>query len=260
MNNLNAQGFYISTNAGYAFGINSTSDFLQNRSYTGSSNEQTGEFSFIEEYSSVPFSLGKGANFGISVGYMFNDFVGLDLGVSYLYGGTSEAINQSYDKRTYGNGDIIIRESKGVTSFYSKMRRIIPSVVLSPNFQKWNPYTRIGVVIGIGSFNTDYESNFDDINGVANALSKKSEFKEGIAVGFNAAIGLNYVLNEKISLFGEANFIGMSYEPLKWNQTEYILNGVDQLPQTNVYSKEVDYVDSYVYNRSAVNYDEPRKE
>jgi len=119
---------------------------------------------------------------------------------------------------------------------------------------------RIGVIIGFGSFHMDYESNSDVFNGTTTTYSTKSEFKEGIAVGFNAAIGLNYALNEKLTLFGEVNYIGMSYEPLKWTLTEMNRDGTDLLPQLEIVDKEIEFVDSYIKDRSNINPDEPGKE
>jgi len=257
---LFSQGFYLTAGGGYAVGVNSRSAWMQNRTYNGYNNEQTGEFSFTEEYANVPFSLGKGVNFGLSVGFMFNDYFGVDLGGSYLMGGKSESVSLSNDTRIDGSGNTLIRKSKGVASIYSKMWRIIPSLVLTPNFEKWNPFMRIGAVIGFGSFYMDYESDFDDYLGVANTFSTKSEFNKGVAIGVNATMGVNYVLNQKVSLFGEVSYIGLSFAPSKWKQTEYKRNGIDELPQQNRSQTEVDYVDSYVYDRNNVNPDEPQKQ
>ena len=71
-------------------------------------------------------------------------------------------------------------------------------------------------------------------------------FNGGIATGFTTTIGASYALNDKISLFGDLNFVNMSYSPTKGMITKYTEDGVDLLPSLDPIDKEIQFVDSYV--------------
>ena len=70
------------------------------------------------------------------------------------------------------------------------------------------------------------------------------------ALGLSAAIGTNYYLNEKMSLFGELNMINLSYSPTKGKLTKRTIDGVDMLADLTTAQKETEYVDSINYNSS----------
>jgi len=67
--------FYINVGGGYNLGI-ATQSLLFN--YEGTND--------IEKIENVKVSLGKGLNFGLNLGYMFNGNIGIDLQCSYLLG------------------------------------------------------------------------------------------------------------------------------------------------------------------------------
>ncbi len=115
-NNLSAQGLYVNANVGYGFMMSS-----QNLSVLGFYNYSSGSNS--ETYEQVNVSLGKGVNVGAAFGYMFNNHLGAELGVSYLIGGKSNA------KDTYMGGTTDYE-------IYSKMLRINPSLVIASGFEK----------------------------------------------------------------------------------------------------------------------------
>ena len=70
---LLSQGFYISANSGYAFNMNAQQGWVSDSHNESLHNYITGDYSSTSTYKEVKFGLGKGINFGGSVGYMFND-------------------------------------------------------------------------------------------------------------------------------------------------------------------------------------------
>jgi len=254
-----AQNFYISANVGYSFPMNGQRTGFNN-THQESINDYVGNTtSFSTTYESVNFSLGKGFNFGGAVGFEFNDYLGVELGLDYLLGGKNTA--ESTSKHTE-----ILQTSTNVYTFnttnssYSRMFRVIPRLVISPNFEKINPYIKIGVVLGFGSFYSDYDSE-STTSGTSNQTQSTSRKSSGgMALGFNSSFGVNYYLSDKMSVFGEVSYIGMSYAPEKTSSTKGEVDGEDILPSTPVSRKEWEYVDELTAVQNSSNMDEPTKQ
>ncbi len=110
-----AQNTYLTFCAGYNFGTNTTT--LSNES----SNSGT-----ATTFKNIDLSLGKGTNIACAFGYQFNKYVGTELGVSYLLGGTTTF------EETYNNGSYTGTNTK---NYSSNMVRFIPSVVFTTNYK-----------------------------------------------------------------------------------------------------------------------------
>jgi hypothetical protein len=256
-----AQNFYITANAGYAFGMNSQLGWFSNNEQISIRDDVNGSFTSTNSAENVPFSLGKGMNFGASVGYMFNSHIGIDLGVNYLIGGKTESTSYYKNTDIYSNGTFV-SESNSNESAYSRMWRILPSIVLTPGFEKFNPYAKVGIVMGFGSFYSESQSESNSTGPIGPSPysnSSKTKYNGGMAFGFNGTIGSSYLLSEKLSVFGEVSFIGMSYAPTKSVLTERTINGIDDLPNLSTYDKEVEYVDELTYDSNPPDGDEPQQ-
>jgi hypothetical protein len=191
----------------------------------------------------INISLGKGLNFGGSFGYMFNKNIGTELGISYLLGGKSKAKQQQ---------DYFLSTTDH--SISSNMLRFMPTMIISSGLENVNPYMRFGLVIGIGSVNYQYEENYD-----SDITKMKMKMYGGLALGLNAAVGANFNLNDKVSLFCEIIMVNMSYAPTKGEVTEALYNEIDQLINASTSEKEIEYVKSYDYDDFESSL-EPRKE
>jgi len=220
-NNSIGQGAYVNLNLGYATCMSSgTMDGFYN--YTSGQNSSTSE--------QIYFSLGKGVNFGGAFGYMFNEHIGAELGISYLLGTKTKA----KDEYSGGTTDY---------SLSSNMLRFIPTMVIAAGTEGVNPYAKFGFVIGTGGVFMDLEDNDD-----GDVIESKMKLNGGVAFGINAALGAIFKLSDNISLFGELNTINMSYAPTKGEITEATYNGTDVLPDMTTSDKEVEFVDELTYN------------
>lgn len=225
---VNAQakkGAYVGVNVGYnAAGGAANLQSLQNFTQTASS---------IYETENIKMSFGKGVSAGVNLGYMFNENLGFDLGINYLVGGktnaTSKQINGDYDKSTVS----------------AKMIQIKPSVVLATKIKNVMPYAKLGLVLGSAKVTEAGENK-----SASTIISQKIELKNGLAIGFNAAMGVNIPMNKKLTFSAEVNTINMQYSPKKGTQTEYKVNGADKLSTLSIYQKEVKYVKKEVNNYS----------
>lgn len=242
INNLNAQGFYIGASTGYAFGVNKQSGIVQNRDALVI---DTLQVSYTKiNYTDVPLSLGNGFSIGGIAGYMFNENIGVEIGASYLYGGKTKV---SFNQESYGrdtNGVIYHLYSEGETNWYSRMTRVSSSLILSLNSEKFNPYAKFGIVLGFGSFyeDSEWKSPTSDGSGTTSTLKKK--YSGGPSVGFATSMGIDYNLSEKLTIFGELNYLGMSYTPQKSEIIKLERNGVDELSSLYTSAKNIEYVDS----------------
>lgn len=234
-NSIFAQGLYIDANVGYNFNTSS-----QNLYLLDFYNSTIGNNSATDEQVNV--SLGKGLNFGGTLGYMFNKNIGAELGISYLLGGKSKA-HDEYDNHLTDY------------TLSAKMLRINPSIVIASGMENINPYAKFGLIVGSGSILYDYD---DNDNGDIEYI--KLKMNGGLALGLSSNIGVLFNINN-LELFGELNSINLSYSPTKGKMTEATYNGSDILIDMTTKEKEIDFVDSYTYNYLSPSSDsQPHKE
>jgi len=228
--------FYINVGGGYNLGIANQS-LLHN--YESTNN--------IVKIENVKTSLGKGANFGLNIGYMFNGNIGIDLQCTYLLG--DEATGESKSTYTFYNTKYYDYEK---ISIKSQMIRVNPSIIIASGFDKLDPYARFGVILGFGSvtytnLNEEYENNI-----LENKVIEKWKYNGGMAFGLSSALGLMYHISDLISVYGELDLVSMSYAPTKGVMTEYTVNGADKLPDLTTDAKEIEFLDEITYD-----YDNP---
>lgn len=210
-----SQQFYISPEVGYSFGTarQNIDDYYFDR--------------MSESANQLVYSLGQGFNFGGGVGYMFNNNIGIELGVNYLLGSTSEyaAVSSSDIEKI---------------SFKGNMLRFTPAIVLMLDGEGLRPYAKLGFVLGTGKVFAESTSTFSSVES-----KSKMELSGGLAPGFSGSAGVLFPMNDMIQLFGEFNFMSMSFAPTKGEMTELTANGVDVLGLLSTSEKEVEFVDSY---------------
>ncbi len=125
----------------------------------------------------VSASYGSGINFNAGGGFMFSEFLGVDLNISYLIGKKYETGN-SY--KFYNNGTLNGTDETIITT-NSKAIFITPSFVITTGGAH-APYGRFGVVLGSPSIDRK-ESSYYDLDGTGTS-SRKWEYKGGISTGF----------------------------------------------------------------------------
>ena len=242
-NHTFAQGGYMNFNVGYAFplGGQTLTNETRYRAYDDFGDLTIG----TNAYEQISYSLGKGFNVGGALGYMFNEHIGAELGVSYLIGAESLS--------TYSNTEIdpfnSIPYSYAFESLISsKMLRIIPSLVISAGGEKIKPYAKFGLVFGKGSVTIEnsYQSS-SSWDGIS-FETEISKLSGGTALGLSSALGASIKLSDKMSFFGEINMINMSYAPTNGELIEATSNGVNTLPLMTTAEIETEFVDSYTIN------------
>lgn len=217
-----AQNVYFGVGGGYATGLASQTMTFNETGFTN--NEHF--------YETVKGTYGKGINFGMFAGYMFNPNISAEFGISYLAGGKTK---RHYVKESSGIEDLVLS---------AKMIRITPSLRMTAGDGKMKPYMRIGMVVGVAGKITENDTWTDTGCNCGNSETTW-EYTGGVSFGATSAFGGNYTINEKISLFGELNFIAQSWAPEKGLMTKSMFNGADELPNKTTNQKEIDFVKSY---------------
>lgn len=169
--------------------------------------------------SQVKINLGKGVNFGVSFGYMFNDNIGVELGIGYFLG-SKTSFKQEYTDET---NPLDIQYSSLTGEIYANQFRINPSLVVSTDFHDFMPYAKFGVTIGMGT--KVYETYVDEKYSTLENITQKYESKGGVAIGVNAAVGALFQFNKKTGIFLEFATTAMSYAPTKRTLTAYTIDG-----------------------------------
>jgi len=223
--NLLAQGAYVNFNAGYGASMSSQT---MGANYT--SNSSSSSISSTTEI--VSGTLGKGLNLGAALGYMFNENVGAELGLSYLLGSPTTTTSTT----TTSTG-----KSTNESTESAKMFRINPSLVVAASGKKMSPYAKFGVVIGSGSITDENSSKDTEDN---SSSTETWVYDGGMALGLSSALGATFELSDKMSFFGELNMINLSYSPTRGELTEWSINGVSILSDLPAGAKEIEFVES----------------
>lgn len=188
---------------------------------------------------SVKSSFGKGFDFGVGAGYHFNKNIAAEIDFTYLIGGKikfTDSSNPSTPAET---------EELSATMF-----RIIPTLKFSGG-EKFKPYAKIGLVIGLGTRLKDESVNyFASWTGSVEKYEETVIFSGGTSLGMKGNVGLDYSISEKFGVFAEINFISQAWAPKKAETTRYLLNGEDKLATLDVRDKETEFVDSYNPNET----------
>jgi hypothetical protein len=225
---LNAQKYYARLGVGVGLGLSYYTD--QNVDRTINSN-----ISDVSESKSG--SIGTGLNINLAGGWMLSKYFGVELGLSEFIG---FGVKTKYNMTQTGYQQQFDDKYKGM-SF-----QIIPALVVTPGLEKLNPYGRFGLIIGVVN-STNYSYTYTqtgNLGGKATTGVEKYKDKDhgGVAIGFAAAIGADYNLSEKLSLYAEINMNGLNYSPKKGKVVEWTLDGVDQMPSASKKDLEWEYV------------------
>lgn len=198
-------------------------------------------------------SYGTGGNVTLGVGYMFNRFIGFDIGLSYGHSTTMTATDYREIPLTppaYINATI---------NTYAYAVALAPSLVITGEKTGWKvyPYGRFGIVLPVvGKLTHDItitspialnQSPF----WLGNVTDVKLETTGAMSLGFGSALGVAYKPFPFMNVFLEINgqylqVKGKSSTITEWTATVYNANGgstvVNDIPGRGTYRTEFNYV------------------
>ena len=233
---IQAQKFYVRAGIGAAL---STSAYFVG-DYTNSDNTNAA--------TAKKKGLGTGLPFVLAAGYKIHENFKIELGVDYFYGFKLKYKDVSLWAKNEGN-------------FSAQMLSLVPALIFTLPLEKFQPYARLGLKIGI--LNRIISEEHSEFTGEGKTFADTRDYTNrdygGVPFGIQAAFGTDIVLNSTLSLFGEIQVDGISYAPTHGKYTKYEENGADQLGNMTTNEKEVDYVTDIDYNENIPD-DQPDKE
>ncbi|UII19364.1 outer membrane beta-barrel protein [Fulvivirga ligni] len=253
----NAQQFYIRAGGGYS--LKASSSQFNDADPNGLTQIEpstritaTADGTTVE---SLRGTLGVGYKVGGVAGYMFNDYIGAELGVYYFHG-SEQTIGELSTPAFHSSETAYIR---GVD--------VAPALVVTPGFDGVNPYARVGLLIPVAGDLTiktnatqmNYEGSGQDL-----MVSAVSEVQPKFSLGYNAAIGVLFPIKTGVDLFAEAEFKSLTLKSdkaeIKSYKTTLGGNAVpgQQLEDLPVAEKKFTFSDEFTPTDPESNSDQPR--
>lgn len=205
-----SQGLYVAAYGGYGLGAETQTIGMNYNAASGSPSASV-----------VYGSYGEGLKAGGSVGYMFTENFGVELGFSYWFPNSID-----YTLIYTSSTSSVKMTGSGVVA--------VPSLVISGGTNALNPYARVGLVLGI----PDLKEEIRVVQASGTTQTSLQE-KGGFPLGYTGALGINIPAGGSVDFFAEAVLTSLTYSPSSYEYTGYIVNGVDQLP--TMQHKTIDY-------------------
>ena len=213
---LSAQNFYLKARGGYGWGVSKDGyyvDLGQGKVTADGYQEQ------------IYTSIGAGIPVGISAGYYLNDNIGAEVDFTYLYGNTVTVADYNVPNVIMQNIDV-----------YTRQYRVAPTIIMSTGHsKKFSAYTKVGFVLPVGGYSlvnadvTQYVTNPADGSLVPVQVNLEQKMYGKFSLGFKGVLGLEYKLNEKLSVFTEIEGVYLNIKRKKSEVTKYEVNGSDAL-------------------------------
>ncbi|MGV8994461.1 MAG: outer membrane beta-barrel protein [Flavobacterium sp.] len=163
-------------------------------------------------------TLGGGFKANLTVGYMFNKYVGAEIGFNYFDG----------DKKTIGKLSTPAISSSAVA--YLRGLDISPSILITPGFDKLNPYARLGALM-TGAGKLTIESDVLALNAAGPGTDVKvhalTDVTAKFSIGFAGAVGATYPIGKNLAVFGEIEFKNFSIKSKSAEIKEYVTTGIN---------------------------------
>lgn len=256
--------FYVRIGGGYAFETGKTE--FNNADPNGLTGiMQSTDVTVNADGSSVNIqslngTVGAGIKANITLGYMFNPYIGAEMGVSYFNG----------DKTMIGrlSSPSVMSEE----NTYLRGVDVAPGIYLTPNFGRLNPYARLGAIIPVaGKLNIETMARQKNGGGAGTDIlvNAKSEVTSRFSVGYFGALGVSYPLTDRINIFGEVEIKNISIKSKSAKIVEYSTTAEtggqsqlvpgQQLGDLPVYETEFNFSDDYNQSTTtAPNQNDPR--
>lgn len=184
------------------------------------------------------YSFKYASNKAINFGHMLTTNFGYELSVSYL---KPLNVNDNFDE----NFDDINRTMKG--DFFQSFAKFVFNIPV----KKINVYSKIGlnVVTGKMSYTQSLYTNKPE------EIILKYDYTKNLSLGFNASIGFDFPILNRLSIFSELALISQSFSPKKGEMVQYTSGGIDQSMYFNnkPYNYQIDFGEEYQWQMYGAN-------
>lgn len=216
-----SQNLYLTASTGYNFGSNRAN--FENYTY----NKLVSAF-YPSTRDRFRYSLGKGMNLNVGIGYTTKYNIGFELEVSYLMG------LKTIGKTEYIAEDVFKKEIYG--RFYS----INPSVHFINKLKKSSLKMYVSGLVGLGKMYLNQEEIYQN----ESLFEYENEFYGGYYIGFKAGIGVLHPINDRLNLSFDVNWINAYFSPDRAKVSKFVSGGNDYLDDLEPWEKEIVYLES----------------
>jgi len=153
----------------------------------------------------VENSFGAGLRVGGGVGMVLNDFINVGIDGEYLMGNNATESYNIIKEVSVDNGTPTVEEMYKVRKEYSyRVINIIPNITFKAvSKSEYYIYNRLCVCIGIPTQLSYIESINAIDDGVPYMVEATTEFDKTIGLGYQAALGVQFRLGERLRGFAE---------------------------------------------------------
>ena len=207
---VNGQKQYFSPTFSQSFGLNPI-DYTSNEFLTEFSDDNS-TTSYLRK--STPLSLGGGQSYGVKYGRSMNNYLVLELGLSYFNGKKNEIISESEIRYT-PNAIYNVKLNYSNIFNYNAIN-FMPSVLISPIKNLWNPYLRMGLMLSYGKLKENQTLQiFNNLPGYYPLESYKNTYlySSRFLVGWHGGLGIEFSKEKLLNFFIEAQYLNLSCEP-----------------------------------------------
>lgn len=166
-------------------------------------------------------SYGEGFRGGLSVGYNINKYLAVEASFNYYHSRKNLMTRQS-TTLVGGNTELGHVESHG----YVNAVDFAPGLVVSPGYEKVNPYVRFGFVVPLwGRLYIETDANqttaVSPTTQALTTISRKEEVKPNVTIGFQGALGVSFKVGSRFDVFVETEYRNVPVKSKEKEITQY---------------------------------------
>lgn len=230
-----AQGFYLRLGLGYAFPQAGQTMYDTPTPYNGFPTGYNGtrtNTAATQVYNIKGASFSAGMQGSIGAGYMFNNNVGVQLDGAIGLGTKKYTFNDDNVSLNVGNNNTIAvnisTTQQAKTPFI-----LLPSLVLQSGGDKVNVYSRFGLAVPLASKVTQDQVITNLPNTGAMTVDDFTwTIKNSFSLGFSAAAGVKYNINDRMSIWAELSILSMTVNAKEQDLKSWTENG-QSVPLSN---------------------------
>jgi hypothetical protein len=199
-----AGGYYFSVFPGQFPKVGPYEPHDEQKQYDGTSGTTT-----VVSEKILTGSYGAGGRGGLSFGWNLNKYMAVEGSFNYYH---SKKNLMTREVTTLAGSSTVL--GKIEAHGYVNAVDFAPSFIISPGFEKVNPYVRFGVVIplwGRLKIETDASQSGSTVLGgqtllTQTAIHREEEVKPNVTLGFQGAVGIAFPVSHKLDIFVEAEY------------------------------------------------------
>ena len=239
---LKGQSQYVSPLFSYSFGLNS----MLYSTYDDKTEISQDTSITYYTYNSSKFSLGGGKSFGAMYGKSINKNLSFEVGLNYFKGNEKEVESASeikYIPITAYNVKLVY---SSIFSYNSV--NLFPSIIITANKNKWNPYLRVGAYLSYGKMK-EYQT-INIYNNLPGYFPREEYeftyiYSPNLIVGLQEGIGIEFSKENFFNIFIEAQYLTLNFNPVKKDCVKYLYQDKDNMSKITNAEKTVYFVDTY---------------